>query len=53
LPKICSDSIEDMINLIFDELGYKMYKTDGINVNKDYVLNNFPWHTSCDVILKP
>ena len=53
LPVNCGDSITEMLNTIFDELNYKMYRTDGLEVSKSFVIDNFPWHTSCDVILVP
>jgi FkbM family methyltransferase len=53
LPKNCGDDINKMLDFIYDELHYKMVRTDGFNMTKQFVIDNFPWHTSCDVLLMP
>lgn len=52
LPENFGDSISSMLDLIFDDLGYSMYKLNGEKVSKQFAVDNFPWNTSCDVILQ-
>jgi FkbM family methyltransferase len=53
LPKNCGDDINKMLDFIYDELRYKMVRIDGFNMTKQFVIDNFPWHTSCDILLMP
>lgn len=53
LPKHCGDDPIEMIEFISNNLKYGFFKINGEEVSKEYVINNFPWNTSCDIILRP
>src|SRR5690606_24065443 len=46
------DGAENFVNFI-KELEYKFYTMEGIHVSHDEVIKEFPYHTSCDMIILP
>lgn len=47
------DSVKDFLDFIYDKLQYRLYTCDGEERTKDWMLSNYPWHTSYDMMMIP